>query len=122
MSDYQTGETVDITIGRALIDHVHEAPGLGQVLHVLYVDPIGDQRVIEVAVDAESVTVEYSSPPGWPPQSRDVWIDRDGDAWIGLGVDLAQALGDGNMVAPDVAARRYGPLRLVYRPGGDSDA
>lgn len=117
MSDFQTGEIVDVTIKGVPVDAVH-ADGTPDIIAE---DSDGLATVWALPPQAK---VERVAPAEWPPELGDLWRDRLGSVWFALGRRVLMVPGDpvGDLggYEPDKVLAKVGPLALVHREGADS--
>lgn len=133
MSGFQVGEHVKITIeGR--ITATHPDPDDLPEITVLLDCEIGSAP-IRIPHCWPMVTIERVAPPEWPPQHKDEWTDRDGDAWYGVLVDTNDAVDEPYVeLWPSRTSKhrhdlsddrmlidRYGPFTLVRRENTTAD-
>lgn len=134
MTEFIEGEYVDIVIPQARIEQVDERDD-ERFLTVAY----GTHMTVIRVEDAATIT--RVAPAEWPPQSGDLWRDRNGDLWFcarhwpdyddpkdSRGVNdegwrpvlVPIALGDaGSPERPDDVVQPYGPFTLVRRESQD---
>jgi hypothetical protein len=108
MTDYGSGDLVDITVTGARVDKED-----ARWLNVL----LGAYR-LKVPLDAEGVTVVRTVPADWPPQVGDLWRGGFGVLLFTIedrhGNPLMDCV-DGGRHGPDYVLGRYSPLTLVHR-------
>lgn len=114
MSDFKSGEVVDITIKGARVQSVSNDHWLA-----FWITDRGTMHSLDIS--APGVTVERVAPAEWPPQAGDVWLDRAGEPWFAFSdhdVLLLPAFPVSTSRAgllPRVVMEKVGPLTLVRR-------
>lgn len=113
MAEYREGELIRVEIeGRVVLDDDGR-------LEISYGSPSVQWGLI-VRPDQPGVTVTRVAPPEWPPIPLDVWVDAEGRPWSCDGApDRLTLPADTRWTPADEVVRDYGPLRLVYRRGGE---
>lgn len=114
MSGVHPGDIVDIEIKGVHVIGINALTGAPTI-----VDDNGDEFPMP-----PQATVEHTKPSEWPPRRGDVWRDRYGALWFGVGYtpdDVALCAHDGRGEKfIDAVRHQQGPLTLVHREGAES--
>lgn len=111
MDGFKRGDRVDITAKNI---EIHQVDTDGTLWYVVP----ANTALYRIPPDA---TVTRSDPEHWPPVPGDVWVDREGDAWIVTDRDgpTEMVTAGAHSGRPDDVLTEYAPLRLIHRPGVD---
>lgn len=113
MSEYTSGDVVDITIrGARVVEVCRHGDGNGDDLRFTYVAKDGEAWPSAVWANAPGVTVERTA-----AQPGDVFVDVDGDLWHAVSGDRVQHV-SGSVIGlstPYTEARTEFGLTLVSR-------
>ncbi|MCX5066594.1 hypothetical protein OOJ91_11970 [Micromonospora lupini] len=132
MTDFQTGELVDITIRGAQVTEV--LPGSVAISYAT----AASECVVHVAnihTGATGVEVTRVAPAEWPPETGDVWRDRENVLWFISVREVGDDFRTEKVFTPSStrAVNRYaayqasrllderGPMALVHRERPEPD-
>ena len=123
MSEFKTGELIDVTMRSLRIDSIDDV-GIAQC------SLPGHNWRTTINLRVADIEIERVAPEEWPPRHGDLWRDTNGALWAGMQITTADDdIADESYVVlvPLVASMRargthpesvlqgYGPVALIHR-------